>query len=164
MLACLMCNAGEYRSQGSIYAHGFHRETERSPHKFIGSRCQSFEHRAAGLRAVAGVRSGWRRCAQPGLRRAQSRSHPARHQHRPDVCFERCRTHLVAPGAPGGDDYVLDHISIDPQDSNRIYVSAWSVSSQQIGEIFRTRDGGRNWETLARDARQIHPCHGHVQG
>ncbi len=48
----------------------------------------------------------------------------------------------------GGDDYVLDHISIDPQDSNRIYVSAWSVSSQQTGEIFRTRDGGRNWDTL----------------
>jgi photosystem II stability/assembly factor-like uncharacterized protein len=49
----------------------------------------------------------------------------------------------------GGDDYVLDHISIDPHDSNRIYVSAWSVSSQQIGEIFRTLDGGRNWETLS---------------
>jgi photosystem II stability/assembly factor-like uncharacterized protein len=48
----------------------------------------------------------------------------------------------------GGDDYVLDHIAIDPQDSNRIYVSAWSGSSQQIGEIFRTRDGGRNWDTL----------------
>ena len=48
----------------------------------------------------------------------------------------------------GGDDYVLDHIAVDPQDSNDIYVSAWSVSSQQIGEIFRTRDGGRNWETL----------------
>ena len=48
----------------------------------------------------------------------------------------------------GGDDYVLDHIAIDPQDSNRIYVSAWSVSSQQIGDIFRTRDGGRNWDTL----------------
>jgi photosystem II stability/assembly factor-like uncharacterized protein len=48
----------------------------------------------------------------------------------------------------GGDDYVLDHISIDPQDSNRIYVSAWSVSSQQIGEVFRTSDGGRSWETL----------------
>src|ERR1700726_2930876 len=47
-----------------------------------------------------------------------------------------------------GEDYVLDHIAIDPQDSNRIYVSAWSVSSQQIGEIFRTRDGGRNWENL----------------
>jgi len=48
----------------------------------------------------------------------------------------------------GGDDYVLDHISIDPHDSKRIYVSAWSVSSQQIGEVFRTRDGGKNWETL----------------
>jgi photosystem II stability/assembly factor-like uncharacterized protein len=48
----------------------------------------------------------------------------------------------------GGDDYVLDHISIDHQDPKRIYVSAWSVSSQQIGEIFRTKDGGRNWDTL----------------
>jgi photosystem II stability/assembly factor-like uncharacterized protein len=48
----------------------------------------------------------------------------------------------------GGDDYVLDHISIDPQNSNHIYVSAWSVSSQQIGEIFRTRDGGSTWQTL----------------
>ena len=48
----------------------------------------------------------------------------------------------------GGDDYVLDHIAIDPQDPKHIYVSAWSVSSQQIGDIFRTRDGGRNWDTL----------------
>lgn len=49
----------------------------------------------------------------------------------------------------GGDDYVLDHIAIDPQDSKRVYVSAWSLSSQQIGDIYRTRDGGKNWETLA---------------
>jgi photosystem II stability/assembly factor-like uncharacterized protein len=49
----------------------------------------------------------------------------------------------------GGDEYVLDHISIDPQDSNRIYVSAWSSSGQQLGEIFRTRDGGHTWDTLA---------------
>src|SRR5271157_1294569 len=49
----------------------------------------------------------------------------------------------------GGDDYVLDHIVIDPQNSDRIYVSAWSVSSQQIGEIFRTQDGGRSWDTLS---------------
>ena len=49
----------------------------------------------------------------------------------------------------GGDDYVLDHISIDPQNSKHIFVSAWSVSSQQIGDIFRTRDGGKNWEPLA---------------
>ena len=48
----------------------------------------------------------------------------------------------------GGDEYVLDHIAIDPQDSNRIYVSAWSVASQQVGEIFRTADGGAHWQTL----------------
>ncbi len=48
----------------------------------------------------------------------------------------------------GGDDYVLDHIVIDPQDSSNIYVSAWSTSSEQIGEIFRSRDGGRNWDVL----------------
>jgi photosystem II stability/assembly factor-like uncharacterized protein len=48
----------------------------------------------------------------------------------------------------GGDEYVLDHISIDPQNSNHIYVSAWSSSGQQIGEIFRTRDGGSNWQTI----------------
>ncbi len=48
----------------------------------------------------------------------------------------------------GGDDYVLDHISIDPQNSDRIYVSAWSVSSQQLGEIFRSRDGGHTWQSL----------------
>jgi len=48
----------------------------------------------------------------------------------------------------GGDDYVLDHIVIDAQDSNNIYVSAWSVSSQKIGEIFHTRDGGATWTSL----------------
>jgi photosystem II stability/assembly factor-like uncharacterized protein len=48
----------------------------------------------------------------------------------------------------GGDEYVLDHISVDPQDSNHIYVSAWSSSGQQLGEVFRTRDGGATWQTL----------------
>jgi photosystem II stability/assembly factor-like uncharacterized protein len=48
----------------------------------------------------------------------------------------------------GGDEYVLDHIAVDPQDPNKIYVSAWSSSGQQIGEIFRTRDGGASWQTL----------------
>src|ERR1039458_8336936 len=47
----------------------------------------------------------------------------------------------------GGDDYVLDHISIDPRRPAGLAVSAWSVSRRQIGEIFRTRDGGRNWDT-----------------
>ena len=48
----------------------------------------------------------------------------------------------------GGDEYVLDHISVDPQNSNHIYVSAWSAAGQQLGEIFRTRDGGANWQTI----------------
>jgi WD40 repeat protein len=48
-----------------------------------------------------------------------------------------------------GDDYVLDHIAFDPQNSNTIFVSAWSVQDQNAGDIFRTRDGGKNWEPLA---------------
>src|ERR1035438_4202981 len=48
----------------------------------------------------------------------------------------------------GGDEYVLDHIAIDPQNSDRIFVSAWSAAGQHVGEIFRTVDGGANWETL----------------
>jgi photosystem II stability/assembly factor-like uncharacterized protein len=48
----------------------------------------------------------------------------------------------------GGDDYVLDHIVVDSQNSDRVYVSAWSTSSQQIGEVFRTVDGGHTWQTL----------------
>ena len=53
----------------------------------------------------------------------------------------------------GGDDFVIDHISIDPKDPNRIFVSVWSVSSQQLGEIYRTTNGGANWQTLS-------PMHG----
>jgi photosystem II stability/assembly factor-like uncharacterized protein len=48
----------------------------------------------------------------------------------------------------GGDDYVLDHIVVDPQNSDRVFVSAWSTSSQDIGEVFRTSDGGHTWQTL----------------
>jgi photosystem II stability/assembly factor-like uncharacterized protein len=47
-----------------------------------------------------------------------------------------------------GDDFVLDHIVINPQDSNNIYVSAWSAQSQEVGELFRTRNGGKSWEML----------------
>ncbi len=47
-----------------------------------------------------------------------------------------------------GDDYVLDHIAIDPQNSNKIYVAAWSVENQQAGDLFRSHDGGKNWEAL----------------
>jgi photosystem II stability/assembly factor-like uncharacterized protein len=47
-----------------------------------------------------------------------------------------------------GDDYVLDHIAFDPHDSKTIFVSAWSVQDQSAGDIFRTRNGGKDWETV----------------
>jgi photosystem II stability/assembly factor-like uncharacterized protein len=47
-----------------------------------------------------------------------------------------------------GDDYVLDHIAIDPQTSKTMFVSAWSVQDQSAGDIFRTHDGGKDWEAL----------------
>jgi photosystem II stability/assembly factor-like uncharacterized protein len=47
-----------------------------------------------------------------------------------------------------GDDYVLDHIAIDPKNSKIIFVSAWSVQDQSAGDIFRTHNGGKEWEPL----------------
>jgi photosystem II stability/assembly factor-like uncharacterized protein len=47
-----------------------------------------------------------------------------------------------------GDEYVLDHIELHPQNSNLMYVSAWSAQSQQLGDVFRTSDGGKNWQSL----------------
>jgi len=47
-----------------------------------------------------------------------------------------------------GDDYVLDHIAIDPQNSKHMFVAAWSVENQQAGDLFRSHDGGRTWEIL----------------
>jgi len=49
----------------------------------------------------------------------------------------------------GNDDYVLDHIAIDTQNPKHMYVAAWSVSNQQEGDLFRTTDGGKNWEPLS---------------
>jgi photosystem II stability/assembly factor-like uncharacterized protein len=47
-----------------------------------------------------------------------------------------------------GDDYVLDHIAINPQNSKTMFVSAWSVQDQNAGDIFRTYNGGKDWEAL----------------
>ncbi len=47
-----------------------------------------------------------------------------------------------------GDDYVLDHIAFDPQNSKTIFVSAWSVQDQNAGDVFRTHNGGKDWEVL----------------
>jgi len=47
-----------------------------------------------------------------------------------------------------GDDYVLDHIAINPQNPDLMFVSAWSVEDQKAGDLFRSRDGGKTWEAL----------------
>ena len=49
----------------------------------------------------------------------------------------------------GGDDLVLDHVVFDPAHRGTIYVAAWSVESGDRGELFRTRDDGRTWETIS---------------
>jgi len=46
-----------------------------------------------------------------------------------------------------GDDYVIDHLAIDPQNPNKMYAAAWSVENQQAGDLFRSNDGGTTWET-----------------
>ncbi|MCI0355322.1 MAG: transcriptional regulator [Acidobacteria bacterium] len=46
-----------------------------------------------------------------------------------------------------GDRYVLDHIVLDPANPGTLYVSAWDVE-RDGGDLFRSRDGGRNWEAL----------------
>ncbi|HLJ89221.1 MAG TPA: YCF48-related protein [Candidatus Angelobacter sp.] len=44
-------------------------------------------------------------------------------------------------------DLVLDRIAIDPSDPATMYVAAWSIESSN-GDLFRTRDGGKTWNTL----------------
>jgi photosystem II stability/assembly factor-like uncharacterized protein len=46
------------------------------------------------------------------------------------------------------DDYVLDHVVFDPQNPKKLYVSAWSFQNQQAGDVFRSHDGGKNWEPM----------------
>jgi photosystem II stability/assembly factor-like uncharacterized protein len=47
-----------------------------------------------------------------------------------------------------GDDYVIDHMAFDPQNSNFMYAAAWSVENQQAGDLFFTHDGGITWQTV----------------
>ncbi len=80
--------------------------------------------------------------------------------HNPDRVFLGTSTGVIFVSEDGGhnwsrfaklgtgDDYVLDHIAIDPRNSKTIFVSAWSVQDQSAGDIFRTRNGGKDWEVL----------------
>jgi photosystem II stability/assembly factor-like uncharacterized protein len=48
-----------------------------------------------------------------------------------------------------GDDFVVDHVVIDPTDSSVMYVATWSVNGQTAGgDVFRTSNGGKSWQAL----------------
>lgn len=47
-----------------------------------------------------------------------------------------------------GDDYVIDHIALDPQNSEKIYAAVWSVENQQAGDLFHSHNGGKTWEIV----------------
>jgi len=80
--------------------------------------------------------------------------------HNPDHVFLGTSTGTVFSSTDGGhnwsrfahlgtgDDYVIDHFAIDPQNPNHLYVAAWSVENQQAGDLFYSHDGGKSWETI----------------
>lgn len=45
-------------------------------------------------------------------------------------------------------DYVIDHILIDPRNSAIMFVAAWNVRNQASGDVFRSQDGGTTWLAL----------------
>jgi photosystem II stability/assembly factor-like uncharacterized protein len=47
-----------------------------------------------------------------------------------------------------GDDYVIDHIALDPQNSDTMYAAVWSVENQQAGDLFYSHNSGKTWETV----------------
>ncbi len=48
-----------------------------------------------------------------------------------------------------GDDYVIDHLAIDPQNTSKMYAAAWSVETQQAGDLFYSQDAGKTWDTMS---------------
>jgi len=80
--------------------------------------------------------------------------------HNPDHIFLGTSTGTIFMSANGGqdwsrvahlgsgDDYVIDHIALDPQNSEKMYVAVWSVENQQAGDLFHSHNGGKSWETV----------------
>jgi photosystem II stability/assembly factor-like uncharacterized protein len=78
----------------------------------------------------------------------------------PDHIFLGTSTGTVFSSTDGGrswsrfahlgndDNYVLDHIVVDPKGDGSIFVSAWNVENQKTGDLFRSQDGGKTWESL----------------
>jgi len=54
-------------------------------------------------------------------------------------------TRLAHLGAE--DNYVIDNIAIDPNNTKIIYVAAWGVGNIG-GDFFRSKDAGKTWETI----------------
>jgi len=46
------------------------------------------------------------------------------------------------------DNYVLDHIIIDPTNPAIVFASAWNVEDNKAGDVFRSHDGGETWTAL----------------
>jgi photosystem II stability/assembly factor-like uncharacterized protein len=47
-----------------------------------------------------------------------------------------------------GDDYVIDHLAFDPQNTANMFAAAWSVENQQAGDLFVTHDSGKTWDSV----------------
>lgn len=49
----------------------------------------------------------------------------------------------------GREDYVIDNIAFDHDDTKVIYIAAWSVEAVSDGDLFRSKDGGKSWTKLS---------------
>lgn len=48
-----------------------------------------------------------------------------------------------------GEDYVIDHVLVDPHDSKSIYASVWNVNTPLRGGLFHSSDGGKRWSAVS---------------
>jgi len=46
-------------------------------------------------------------------------------------------------------DYVVDHVIFDPNDSRTIYVAVWSATNNEVGDLFKSHNGGKSWTSLS---------------